>query len=117
MTLVHQVRAPREPHIFDDVLPSDLARPELTDNARLVLEKRYLKKDGQGKPTERPEVMFWRVARSIADVDRDYGTSAAAVDEIARKFYHLMTTGTFEPNSPTLMNAGRPLGQLSACFV
>ncbi len=117
MTLVHQVRAPREPHIFDDVLPEDLPRPELTDNARLVLEKRYLKKDGQGKPTEKPEVMFWRVARSIADVDRDYGASAAAVDQVARRFYHLMTTGTFEPNSPTLMNAGRPLGQLSACFV
>jgi ribonucleoside-diphosphate reductase alpha chain len=117
MTLVHQVRAPRESQIFDDVLPSDLPRPELTDNARLVLEKRYLKKDANGKPTERPEVMFWRVARTIADVDRDYGASAAAVDEVARQFYQLMTTGTFEPNSPTLMNAGRPLGQLSACFV
>ncbi|MBM4184624.1 MAG: vitamin B12-dependent ribonucleotide reductase [Gemmatimonadetes bacterium] len=117
MTLVHQVRAPRESHIFDDVLPADLPRPDLTDNARLVLEKRYLKKDGQGKPTEKPEVMFWRVARTIADVDRDYGASPAAVDQVARKFYDLMTAGTFEPNSPTLMNAGRPLGQLSACFV
>ena len=117
MTLVHQVRPPREPHIFDDVLPGDLPRPELTDNARLVLERRYLKKDGSGNPTEKPEVMFWRVARTIADVDRDYGASSAAVDEVARRFYDLMTTGTFEPNSPTLMNAGRPLGQLSACFV
>ncbi len=117
MTLVHQVRPPREAHIFDDVLPADLPRPDLTDNARLVLERRYLKKDGSGNPTEKPEVMFWRVARTIADVDRDYGASAAAVDEVARKFYDLMTTGTFEPNSPTLMNAGRPLGQLSACFV
>jgi ribonucleoside-diphosphate reductase alpha chain len=117
MTLVHQVRTPREAHIFDDVLPADLPRPELTDNARLVLERRYLKKDGSGNPTEKPEVMFWRVARTIADVDRDYGASAAAVDEVARRFYDLMTAGTFEPNSPTLMNAGRPLGQLSACFV
>jgi ribonucleoside-diphosphate reductase alpha chain len=117
MTLVHQVRAPREPKIFDDVLPADLPRPGLTDNARLVLERRYLKKDALGKPTEQPEVMFWRVARTIADVDREYGVPAAAVDETARDFYRLMTTGTFEPNSPTLMNAGRPLGQLSACFV
>ncbi|MSR21339.1 MAG: vitamin B12-dependent ribonucleotide reductase [Gemmatimonadetes bacterium] len=117
MTLVHQVRLPCEPHIFDDVLPGGLPRPELTDNARLVLERRYLKKDGRGNPTEKPDVMFWRVARTIADVDRDYGASAAAVDEVARRFYDLMITGTFEPNSPTLMNAGRPLGQLSACFV
>jgi ribonucleoside-diphosphate reductase alpha chain len=78
MTLVHQVRAAREHHIFDDVLPADLPRPELTDNARLVLEKRYLKKDAQGNPTEEPEVMFWRVARTIADVDRDYGASASS---------------------------------------
>jgi ribonucleoside-diphosphate reductase alpha chain len=117
MTRVHQARPPREAKIFDDVLPADVPRAELTDNARLVLERRYLKKDATGKPTEKPEVMFWRVARSIADVDRDYGASAAAVEEVARKFYDLMIHGTFEPNSPTLMNAGRPLGQLSACFV
>jgi ribonucleoside-diphosphate reductase alpha chain len=117
MTRVHQARPPREAKIFDDVLPADIPSAELTDNARLVLERRYLKKDQAGKPTEKPEVMFWRVARSIADVDRDYGASAAAVEEVARKFYDLMIHGTFEPNSPTLMNAGRPLGQLSACFV
>ena len=117
MTRVHQARPPREAQIFDDVLPADLPRPELTDNARLVLERRYLKKDASGKPTEKPEVMFWRVARTVAEVDRDYGASPSAVDEVARQFYDLMIHGTFEPNSPTLMNAGRPLGQLSACFV
>ena len=110
MTRVHQARPPREARIFDDVLPADLPRPELTDNARLVLERRYLKKDATGKPTETPEVMFWRVARTIAEVDHDYGASPSAVDEVARQFYDLMIHGTFEPNSPTLMNAGRPLG-------
>lgn len=108
---------PQEPFIFDDTLPTDLPPAGLTDNARIVLGKRYLKKDEQGEPIESPETMFWRVAYSIARVDNHYGASEAAVEEVARQFYDLMTTGTFEPNSPTLMNAGRPLGQLSACFV
>src|SRR5688500_2103269 len=107
----------QQPPIFDDVLPGDLPPATLTENARIVLGKRYLKKDEKGRPTETPETMFWRVARVIAETDRTYGASDAAIDEAARQFYHLMSTGLFEPNSPTLMNAGRPLGQLSACFV
>jgi ribonucleoside-diphosphate reductase alpha chain len=89
----------------------------LTQNARTVLEKRYLVRDSAGKPTETPEDLFWRVATVVADVDRRYGASDAAVTETANEFYRLMTQRRFEPNSPTLMNAGRPLGQLSACFV
>lgn len=89
----------------------------LSSNARTVLEKRYLVKDSSGQPTETPEQMFWRVATTIAEVDRRYGASDAAVQEVAESFYELMTQRRFEPNSPTLMNAGRPLGQLSACFV
>jgi ribonucleoside-diphosphate reductase alpha chain len=108
---------PQEPFIWDDSVPADLPPADLTENARIVLGKRYLKKDEDGEPIEEPEVMFWRVARSIAEADRHHGASDAAIDEIARQFYQLMITGTFEPNSPTLMNAGRPLGQLSACFV
>ena len=90
---------------------------ELSQNARTVLEKRYLVKDRSGKPTERPEDMFWRVATVVAEADRRYGASDAQTQALAEEFYALMTQRRFEPNSPTLMNAGRPLGQLSACFV
>jgi len=89
----------------------------LSQNARTVLEKRYLVKDASGKATETPEDMFWRVSTIVAEADRRYGASEGAVTEAAEQFYRLMTERRFEPNSPTLMNAGRPLGQLSACFV
>ena len=90
---------------------------ELNQNARTVIEKRYLIKDAKGKPTEMPEDMFWRVASTVAEADRRYGATDEDVTAAATEFYELMTQRRFEPNSPTLMNAGRPLGQLSACFV
>src|SRR4051812_47592965 len=89
----------------------------LSQNARTVLEKRYLVKDKNGKATESPEDLFWRVATVVAEPDARYGATEAQVAAAAAEFYALMTQRRFEPNSPTLMNAGRPLGQLSACFV
>jgi ribonucleoside-diphosphate reductase alpha chain len=94
----------------------DQAPAALTDIALTVLKKRYLIKDDQGRATETPETMFRRVADTIAEVDAHYGATRERVLERSDQFYHLMTAGLFEPNSPTLMNAGRPLGQLSACF-
>jgi ribonucleoside-diphosphate reductase alpha chain len=90
---------------------------DLSPNAITVLERRYLLKDDQGKPVERPEDLFWRVARTMAEPDRRYGASDRAVEGLAETFFELMATRAWMPNSPTLMNAGRPLGQLSACFV
>ncbi|HCC68564.1 MAG TPA: ribonucleotide-diphosphate reductase subunit alpha [Nitrospiraceae bacterium] len=89
----------------------------LTGNALKVLEKRYLKKNEEGKIVETPEELFRRVARTVASVDLNYGKSSVEAARLEDEFYSIMTSLFFLPNSPTLMNAGRRLGQLSACFV
>ncbi|MBQ1501021.1 MAG: adenosylcobalamin-dependent ribonucleoside-diphosphate reductase, partial [Firmicutes bacterium] len=91
-----------------------MAIEEINKNALTVLEKRYLAKDDHGVPVEDVAGMFRRVAEAVAAADSVYGQDAA---KTAAEFYELMTSLRFLPNSPTLMNAGRPLGQLSACFV
>jgi ribonucleoside-diphosphate reductase alpha chain len=89
---------------------------QLTPNAKIVLNKRYLKKDNQGQVIEKPEDMFRRVAHVVAAADTLYGKKEE-VKKSEDTFYQMMTRLEFLPNSPTLMNAGRSLGQLSACFV
>lgn len=89
----------------------------LSENAIKVLEKRYLKKDENNKVTETPADMFRRVAKNIATADSRYGKTKTEVAKTEEEFYGMMTSLEFLPNSPTLMNAGRDLQQLSACFV
>jgi ribonucleoside-diphosphate reductase alpha chain len=88
----------------------------MTENARLVLAKRYLKKDDRGEPVEAPEDMFRRVAANVAQAEL-VGGDARDAHAAEEQFYGLMARMEFLPNSPTLMNAGRRLQQLAACFV
>ncbi len=89
---------------------------ELSDNALTVLKERYLRKDDNGKVLEEPRDMFLRVAQVIAGSEDLFG-NGELTERVQNLFYNMMVTGEFIPNSPTLMSAGRELGQLSACFV
>ncbi|OEU77042.1 MAG: ribonucleoside-diphosphate reductase, adenosylcobalamin-dependent [Desulfobacterales bacterium C00003060] len=88
----------------------------LSPNAMVVLERRYLKKDRRGRPAETPQELFKRVAGSVAAADARFDPKAD-IRKTEQKFYTMLSELVFLPNSPTLMNAGRRLGQLSACFV
>jgi ribonucleoside-diphosphate reductase alpha chain len=86
-------------------------------NSILVLERRYLRKDENGKVAESIGQMFRRIAKGIAQADKHYGKSEAEVKALENEFFRIMTSLEFIPNSPTLMNTGTHLRQLSACFV
>jgi ribonucleoside-diphosphate reductase alpha chain len=100
--------------LLTPVMPEDLPSVELTENARQVLIRRYVRRGDDGKPAETIEEMFWRVAYNVAQVESAWGSD---VMEQARAFYFLLTSKRFFPNSPTFTGAGTPLGQLAACFV
>lgn len=101
---------------FQEAAPKSWLKSSLTPNARVILAKRYLKQEN-GKLIESPEDMFYRVATVLAQVEEKYGKGKKEIKELAKEFYEMMAKLEFMPNSPTLMNAGRDLGQLSACFV
>ena len=102
---------------WKDIRITSPVEPELHENARVVLEKRYLARNEKGEITEKSRDLFERVAKVAASADFNYGSDVKAVNAVAAGFYEMMAQAYFIPNSPTLMNAGRPLGQLSACFV
>ena len=91
-----------------------LIEPEFTDNAQTVLRKRYLKRSASGEILEKPVDMILRVAEAVASAEEKFGND---VQQMTIAFFNMIAKKEFFPNSPTLMNAGRELGQLSACFV
>lgn len=88
-----------------------------SENAIKVLEKRYLLRNEAGELIESVEDLFKRVACAIADAEKAFGASDKEIEALSDQFFAFMFNGEFLPNSPTLMNAGKPTGQLSACFV
>ncbi|MEI6054264.1 MAG: adenosylcobalamin-dependent ribonucleoside-diphosphate reductase [Candidatus Saccharibacteria bacterium] len=97
--------------------PENLPEPKLSENAWYIGRTRYARRDIDGKPIETAKEMFWRVAYNIATAERLYGGSEKRHIATAIKFYKLMTSRKFLPNTPTLLNTGKPKQQLSACFV
>ena len=108
------VQAMREAGLVDDLTSST---PNFTENSLIVLQRRYQSKDREGQLVEGPEEMFRRVARNLAQADRNYGATDKEVEDTEEEFFRIMRRLDYVPNSPTLMNAGRDLQQLSACFV
>ena len=92
-------------------------QPELSPNAITVLQHRYLMRDDDGQVVETPAELFRRVAKAVAEPEVNWATTPQERQRLEHEFYQLMATRRFLPNSPTLMNAGRRLGMLSACFV
>jgi ribonucleoside-diphosphate reductase alpha chain len=95
-------------------LPNDIPGIQLSDNAREVLSRRYIRKGKDGSPIETVEEMFWRVAYHVAKMEENWGQD---VEARTREFYAMLSSKRFFPNSPTFTGAGTPLGQLAACFV
>ncbi len=112
--MVNKISVPQSGLLPTPPLPEELPTISLTENARQVLTRRYVRKGDDGKPVESVEEMFWRVAYHVAKVEETWGGDFMAS---AKEYYELLTSKSFFPNSPTFTGAGTPLGQLAACFV
>ncbi len=112
--MVTRNRAKVQDSYYTPPLPADLPAIQLSDNARQVLVRRYLRRGEDGTPAETIDEMFWRVAYHIAKVEENWN---ADIPTLTRQYYELLIQKKFFPNSPTFTGAGTPLGQLAACFV
>lgn len=98
-------------------VPEDLSEPQLSENALYIGKTRYARRNKNSEPVESAKEMFWRVAYNIASADLLYSPNKQDMIARAKKFYRLMSSQKFIPNTPTMLNAGKPMQQLSACFV
>lgn len=112
--MVTKVRPQKTDLLPTPLQPEGLPSAELSDNAREVLSRRYLRKGKDGKPVETIEGMFWRVAYHVAKIEETWGGD---IEARTQQFYAMLSGKKFFPNSPTFTGAGTPLGQLAACFV
>ncbi|MAG59175.1 ribonucleoside-diphosphate reductase, adenosylcobalamin-dependent [Candidatus Woesebacteria bacterium] len=97
--------------------PADLQKPQLSETARYIGKTRYALRNNKGEPIESSKDMFWRVASNIATADLLYDPDKGKMLSQTRRFYDIMSSQKFIPNTPTMLNAGKPMQQLSACFV
>lgn len=98
-------------------VPEDLPEPQLSENALYIGKTRYARRNDAGEPIESAKEMFWRVAYNIAAADLQFDPDKDKMISQAKEFYRIMSTQRFIPNTPTMLNAGKPMQQLSACFV
>jgi ribonucleoside-diphosphate reductase alpha chain len=112
--IITDMKIESNPSLQTPSMPADLPPIDLTENARQVLIRRYVRRGDDGQPAETVEEMFWRVAYHVAKVEVNWNGD---VNSRARDYYILLTSKKFFPNSPTFTGAGTPLGQLAACFV
>ena len=103
--------------IRQNINNQDLMEPQLSENAKYIAETRYSRKSEDGKAYEKVKDIFWRVSSNVAKGDLAFGKTELEVENIAKEFYKVMAEQKFLPNTPCLINAGKPHQQLSACFV
>ncbi len=103
--------------IRQNINNQELMEPQLSENAKYIAETRYSRKTEEGKAYEKVKDIFWRVSSNVAKGDLVFGKTELEVESVAKEFYNVMAEQKFLPNTPCLINAGKPHQQLSACFV
>ena len=98
-------------------VPENLPEPQLSETALYIGKTRYARRNEKSEPIESAKEIFWRVGYNVACADLQFDSDKEKFKAVAEEFYRVMAAQKFIPNTPTLLNAGKPMQQLSACFV